>query len=483
MSAKHINFKAIAWSLIFLLNPNIGIIDIFPDFIGYILLSLTLVKLSDINDTISEALKLFKRMIFIDAAKILAIFWVFGMSVSTEKDTSLLLWSFIFSIFEMIFVIPAFVKLFTGLTELAYVYDNVSILGYKRKKSAKCCGEKEDKKKKDFIRAAKKEARRSVRQKNYTDKVRAMTVSFIIVKALMSVLPEFSNLTAFEYYENPLMNLYEHIGTMRFLAFIPVLIVGLIWFVKLLRYFARVAADDSFNISLNNAYANTVLPKRGIFVKRNIAICFVLIILAAIFSIDFRLENINMLPDFISAIAFILFFYILGKRTAINRVPAFTFCGIYFLSSIAYMVTEYLFFNEFYYGAVYRSEDALLSFTYLTICACVNSAAFLSLTIVLVYALKKVIYTHVGSTALLSDNSEAQKKMNDAVHAELSRSLVYLLGAAAIYVCTDIAYALFAKDFGFMLIINLFGAAIFIATLVKTYYEISEAVTATYILE
>ena len=104
MSVK--SFKTIAIALIFLFNPNIAVIDILPDFIGYILICMALVNLADINESLGDALSAFKKLIFIDAAKVVAILWIFGMSVTNERSSSMLLWSFTFCVLEIIFVIP-----------------------------------------------------------------------------------------------------------------------------------------------------------------------------------------------------------------------------------------------------------------------------------------------------------------------------------------------------------------------------------------
>ena len=80
---KYISFGLICVAFIFLCNPNIAVIDLLPDFIGYIILSFALVNLADINETVSEALKGFRRMIFIDAGKMLSLVWIFGISVTT----------------------------------------------------------------------------------------------------------------------------------------------------------------------------------------------------------------------------------------------------------------------------------------------------------------------------------------------------------------------------------------------------------------
>ena len=98
---KHINFTLLGLSFLFIFNPNINIIDIFPDFIGYILLCVALTPLGDISESIADATAAFKKMIFIDAAKLLALMWVFGISVSSEYNSSLMLWSFVFGVLEI----------------------------------------------------------------------------------------------------------------------------------------------------------------------------------------------------------------------------------------------------------------------------------------------------------------------------------------------------------------------------------------------
>ena len=90
---------------LFLFNPNITIIDFLPDFIGYILLCVSLSKIADLNDHLYDAYTIFKRMILIDAGKWLAIFWTFSMPVVSEKNSSLLLWTFVFAVVELICLI------------------------------------------------------------------------------------------------------------------------------------------------------------------------------------------------------------------------------------------------------------------------------------------------------------------------------------------------------------------------------------------
>ena len=56
---KNFGFGAILVSFIFIFNPNIHLIDLLPDAIGYLLLCLGLSQLADMNDYAQDALKLF----------------------------------------------------------------------------------------------------------------------------------------------------------------------------------------------------------------------------------------------------------------------------------------------------------------------------------------------------------------------------------------------------------------------------------------
>jgi len=117
-SNKKIPWIFIAVSLVFAFNPSISIIDPLPDFIGYILLSFALSRLAALNSTIAEAKRAFEWMILIDGGKILAVMWVFGMESLSERNTSVLVWCFAFAVLEGIFLIPAYLKLFGGLSEI-----------------------------------------------------------------------------------------------------------------------------------------------------------------------------------------------------------------------------------------------------------------------------------------------------------------------------------------------------------------------------
>lgn len=458
---KYVRFKAIGLSLIFLFNPNISIIDLLPDFIGYILLCVAISKLSDMNETICDALAIFKRLIFIDAAKILAIFWVFGLSVTSERNSSLLLCTFVFSILEMIFVIPAFLKLFKGIADLGNIYDNT------------------------FIISSKKSSNGRIKRKNRADKLRSFTIVFIIIKIALSLLPELSDLTSTEYYINQGMtNLYRYIGVMRFLAFVPVFVVGLAWIINVIYYFSHIDKDTVFINELNKTYRERFMPRNGVFIRRNTNTAFILLIVALIFSFDLRVDNLNMLPDAICAIMLIAYFSVLAKKTNIKRWASIVACvGYLAVSGVAY-IYEFSFFDKYYYGAIFRSDEAMSAFVLYAASACVSAIMFAVVCILILYSMKNIIDSHTGFVLVSGAiKNDIHRKMENNTKAELVRYLKYCVVATVVYVATDIGYALFAKDLRYMLLINIIVTIIFVVSYIKAFSEIMQSVNSKYLLD
>ena len=102
----------IALAFLFFWNPNVSVFDFLPDFIGYLLLSIGLSKIADLNESIEDASSLFRKMILVDLGKWLAILWIFGLGTPAEQSSSLLLFTFVFAVAEGIVLIPAYTKLF-----------------------------------------------------------------------------------------------------------------------------------------------------------------------------------------------------------------------------------------------------------------------------------------------------------------------------------------------------------------------------------
>ena len=365
--------KQIPWGLfiiasIFLFNPHIAIFDFLPDFIGYIILSIALTKLAMINDHLYEAKRAFDRLIIIDIGKILAIFWVFGMTFGNEQNSSLLLWSFVFGVLEILFAISAFAKLFEGFSTLGDFHSNSSIHGSKRRDG-----------------------------KSYTQRFKSLTSVLIVFKAVMAVLPELSVLETMTYDETSRFTyLYRYIGVMRGFCFIPVLIIGIVWLVCAIRYFSRIRSDKDFVISVDEEYSSKQISKSGMFVVRDVKIATLFLVLGSILSLDFIFENVNIIPDILVVPFFALSLFYFSKVSNFKKKFAIASLVIFSIVSILEEVLRFYFFEEFYYNAINKNGEAFYTYLFMVGTIVIKGILLVVVFVAISKAIKTVIKDHTG---------------------------------------------------------------------------------------
>lgn len=464
------NFIGIAIACLFIFNPNISVIDVLPDFIGYIILTLCVSRLADLNEVLDEARVAFSRMIWIDLSKIIAIFWIFGMNVTSEYTSSLMLWSFVFGVLEILFAAPAFLKLFAGLMQIGNHYPNEAVLRRKKRLFSK-----------------------AQRAKNETERLRSFTAFFIYAKAILCFLPEFADITNLSYDElsTGTVNLYQFIGLLRFFAVVPALIIGIVWLVKMIRYFVSLCKDTVFVGALSETYSEKILPKKGLFVKRGVQSSFLILIIASVLTLDLRLtvedtlylNKVNFIPDIIPAILFLIFFAVIKKYSQRNAKFNIASSVFYIAAATLSFVTETYFFAEYSYTAIIRSDPALAAFCVMIATLVLKSIAFILVNFCVYRTLCGVISAHTGYVLGRENVTEATERQALELHRELKNPLKLLMGASVLYAASDVAYELLIDSFGFMGLVNMVFAAIFIFLTVKAQSEIMLAVNTKYMLE
>ena len=460
--AARIPWSAIALAFVFIFNPNISIVDPLPDIFGYVILSASLVKLSMICDGLTDARRAFERMILIDGAKILALLWVFGIEATSERNSSLLLWSFVFGALEIAFAAPAFVKLFEGLNELGNFHVNNSVHASKR-----------------------------VGGQSYTDRLKKLSVFFIVFKSIMSLLPELLVLGTSDYNEGSLFfGLYRYIGVVRGLCFVPVMIVGAVWLGKIIGYFNRIRADRVFCESVSRSYGEKVLPKEGVFAIRNVKIATWLFVVATILTFDFELDGANIFPD-ILVLAFIIpSFVYLAKSTKLSwRTPMIT-AILYGAASVLSMLSYTYYHSNYNYNAMEKSEEAFFAYLFYVGSVALQGILFVCMIAAFIGAFRRVIHDHTGFVLGREIESEGEKKRVAEVHNELNKSFIHVLDVALIYVLSDIlnslygaVYAFADKNMGWFGIVNAACAILFVGISVRAVSELREAVQTKYMLE
>lgn len=456
---KNIGLGSVIISLLFLFNPNMNLVDILPDVIGYILLCRGLTYLSDLNEYCSRALVLFRRMIFVDAAKVLVMIWVFGISFSDEQNTLLLLGSFVFAILELFFLIPAYNNLFDGLMHLGFKYENNSVMKRRSERS----------------------------RRNLSEKTKSFTMFFVLVKTAMYLLPELSVLGAHSYDESSsssTVSMYSFIGLIRLMCCLVALVFGLIWLSKTVKYFKTVKADRAFVDSLKMEYTKEILPKKSLFLQRDIKGIFFVLVLFAVLCADMRADGFNFLPDILPAAALLIAGVLSKKHIADSKKYLVPF-GIYAASTVLSMAAEMIFFDKYYYSAVIRDEGAFRMYCVMLVLAALEALAFLWSSYGIIHILKSVIDSHTGFAVRGSDGAVAAgaKERIEALHKELYKKLWLVGSCAVLLAASDVLYDFGARKLGFVGALNVVFSLIFAFAVYSAVSNIFEEVQSKYMLD
>lgn len=265
-----IQYLIIGFAFFFL--PNLSIIDILPDFIGCLFIIKGLSKFADLTPVLMDAKKLFFRALYIYIAKFVLMFSV-PFFANTDGGY-ILIFTFTFAVLDLVFTLPAFKNLHDGFT---YLGDRTNA---------------------------------SVLFKNQSE-FSTMSSLFLITRAVLTLIPDLSYISSpdtsgivsntGEFYISNYKTLLTGIN------FLITGIVGIVWLVYAIRYFNGIKRDVSFMSFLEDKYKNEVLSNNNLFIRRNIKNAFLLFTVGAVFMLDFLIDYVNILPDFLGA-----FFVLMG---------------------------------------------------------------------------------------------------------------------------------------------------------------------------
>ena len=283
---------AILAGLIFLSNPNIGIIDVLPDFIGYLLiihgLGVTTIIVPHFNGAARNAISLF----IISTLKILCVPLLWRNIPSFP-----LVLSFSFGILELIFLIPMVVKLFDGLSYVGIRYGVSSILSYNEKDTAT----KDPSTKKTIISKLRIEK---------ISKVKRATIIFLIYRTVVSIIPNLPDLQISE--QSPKAGEVFLIKYSNLSIFIlaTTIIIGLlgtiVWMIKSIPFFLKILKDGGFKTK----FISECNKKRDDpIISRNFKMIRIMVILGVttVLSVFLILKGVNyILGAFPSALLIII---------------------------------------------------------------------------------------------------------------------------------------------------------------------------------
>lgn len=265
--------------LIFLFNPVVGLFDVLPDFVGFLLLFSALTEIAYLDDRLENARRMTLYGAAVSGARTVLMFFFADMDESWILSVVSLLGAA-----ELYAALYFTVSFFGGITYVAERCESDNVLGD-------------------------------------VDRVRNLWVAFWIVHTACTILPELAALPQLTLQHDPYVYpglterkllLYKN-GVIAVL-FLVSLIMGLVWLFKTARFLKGVRRDAKFKTALSERYGNFLLanPLQETYLAARLA-C-VLFAVGCALQINFALDGVFVLPAWAGTLFLAAGVFRLGAR-------------------------------------------------------------------------------------------------------------------------------------------------------------------------
>lgn len=465
---------------IFLFEPFVSVFDILPDFVGYLLILHGLQTLSLLEGHLEAATRCFRRLALLSVGRLLSLLVVFGLMPATEQPVGHLLFTFTLGILDCIVLIPAWRELTQGLTQSAYLFGGSAILTSDR------------------------------HGRSRTDRFLRFTLIFMVLKEIMSVLPEVSvlfNSMSGEIQWSRWNFLYNYVGLLRLFAAVLVLIFGIVWLVKLIRYIGFLRRDTAYQESLRDAVGQYMELHPDHMPCRAIRSAVFWLGAASILCADIFADGVSVLPDAVAAACILVAVILLRRADLRENTTIAASVGFLVTSALAgfkrsaflHELCEGSLMNADQYTATHNSymlenaarmlKDSDSRTEFYVVCGLVALAQVCLILTLL--SLRRTLHTVIDRYTGLPRGHENDPRLvggDEDIHAALRRSLLIstIIGCVAavlpvIYMLT-LPYAV-GTPLQFFSAFNLIADAVFAASFVKLLKDIRGQMENRYLLD
>ena len=406
---KKIRFGLFIVAAVFLCNPLMATIDILPDFIGYLIICASLSGFCEINEYFVEAQRNFYKLLYVSIARFaLSTFMILKNFSASETFT--LLYLFVFSLLNVIFAMPALLSLKKGLQYLP-MYERSKVIDAPLLKKTKIS-------KNEFVYGA--------------------TVVFLTVHSLLTTLPEFFSLGKYDEYGNINYEALANHGEYRMISFFTLLFAGVIWLAIICVYFGRICKDKKFVNALEKKYHEKADSNENSIFQRDIKKGLGLMLFAFVFSFDIFIDDLNIFPNFISAI--FMFFAISYLKDYIKASKGKKICCILAcVSALVKWVIENTFIDKFSYTQIAYFEEAQGFYAVLSAANFFDSIMHLLVIFTAISALKDIIKHHTGFSVYKGEDYYNDPKIKE-LHRGLCKKLKPVYVFAVVRTVTSVFY-------------------------------------------
>lgn len=408
------DFVILLSAIFFLADPMVAYCDLLPDVIGYCLLFIGLIRLSDLREGMDLCRKRLRVLIPLGMVQLCAeclVRFYLPSHLSEmnryELPVLILLCSFFTALLRIFLFVPFLRQLFAEMERFGAATGATAIL-------QKRCG-------------------RSLAERM----CRVCTVG-VVITSVCALLPECSVLTSFEASATDPLTEYEwyrtgvfaststsnwtdwfpYVGFFRLLTATISSVTGILWCICWIRGFGKILGDREWIRSLQDSYKQTVLSQPDLLTVRNIRSAFGWLFLGSwcLVSVKYGSYSIFFSPLFgvCGAIAIAILFSVLGKRKyALSLFLPQIVLSTFGLVLGAQYQSRYTPKDAFY------SETAYWHFSNLRVLVLAVTVCSVLVWILIDRTVHAVICRHTG--VCYSDNEALSEKATLRLHRELSR--------------------------------------------------------------
>lgn len=361
-------------ALLFLINPNVHVIDVLPDFIAYIIFARMLRYAKDRAPYFEEAQASFIKLAILSAFKIPAYFVITIARAGNVHDYDIrTLFAFAFGVTELWLSMVLISNLYSALVYLGERSESGTLI---------------------HPFAIGKRGRVGT-----IDGLRILTTLFVILKCAGYALPELLVLTNLVTVGQVAFN-FAKLYPYTIVILLPlILIFGFFWMKRCKCYARAVAEADDFKASLDSLFdenGRRDLDNRLWLTSLKAALTVMLV--AVFFTVEIAFDNlkgINLLPPPLFGIIMTLGAYKTAKFIGGSRSIILT-GSLYSVSALLHYIFESDFLIKHGYEALATSKIASASYVTVMVFAVIEAVCLIAFFVNLGMLLSKFTYRHTG---------------------------------------------------------------------------------------
>ena len=377
-------FGMLMAGLILLFNPVIIVVDVLPDAVAFFLIAAGLTKMSYFIGKIAQARDAFLKLALVEVAKFVSILVLPYASGSAD-----VLLAFVFGLIEGFLFVPAVNYLFEGLSFAGLWYSGTAVYAKRRGPGGR------------EIEAAAATKR--------------FMIFFYILRIVSTLVPELTEL-----------EMYDYIGTvdsriLRMTYFKPllyilftalVLVFGVIYIVRVVRFFNPIRKDTPFIDALRRKFERDILPKTSFFIAKTMKIVLLLFGFSVGTSFLVFIEDVNILIGAVSsgiliAAAVILCRYV--KQAWMVIATAAVRAGL----SVWNFLKQLSFSTDYTVDAVPRVTEAYHRYYRMAMTQTVEYLFALASVLLFIVFLMRAVKQHLEVSGIRTDTAQYSKRNRD----------------------------------------------------------------------